>query len=169
MDKYLTLIKNYWASLQDRERQILGWGSLIVAIILFYALIWQPWHRAIAHMEGALPSLRNNLVWIRQQSATLDSHQSNPRGAVKDADQSLLSIVEKTASQNRVRDAIQKLTPVNQDQQVNVVLEKVNFNQWLRWIETLNKDYGVSIQQFTAERDDKKANQAEIRVIFSRN
>jgi len=168
MDNIITSIKKYWQELESRERLMLSWGSLIVGAILFYALIWQPWHRAISHMESVIEPLRTNLVWMRQQSEHLSSGGAVTKSQAKGVNESLLSILEKTAQQYNVRGAIQQLVPAQQGKQVSVVLEEANFNQWVRWIDVLLTQYAVTISQLTAERDDDKPNIAEIRVTFER-
>lgn len=162
-------LKKYWAGLQSRERLILGGGGVIVALILFYVLIWQPWHKSISKMETALPPMRSNLVWMRQQAEMLanDGGQSANQSYVG-ADQSLLSVVEQSASKASVNGAIQQLVPSQNGTEVRVVLDGVNFNQWVRWIDDLFKRYGVNIKQVTAERDEDKPNIAEVRVTFTR-
>lgn len=163
------LISNYWKGLQTRERLVLGWGGFFVSIILFYALIWQPWHKAIEHMEGSLPALRENLVWMRQQSELLQKSGATSAGsAVRGQGQSLLSVIEQTAKANAVRAAIQQMAPGQSGREVRVVLEEVNFNQWVKWVDVLFRHYGVSIKQVTAEREDDEVNLAEIRMTFER-
>lgn len=169
MNNLITTIKRYWEDLQARERQMLLWGSLVVGAILFYAIIWQPWHKAITHMETAIEPLRTNLVWMRQQSDNLKNGGVVTKSVNKGVNDSLLSIVEKTAQQYKVRSAIQQLVPAQQGKQVSVILEQANFNQWVRWVDVLLAEYSVTISQLTAERDDKKPNIAEIRVTFERN
>lgn len=163
-------LKKYWLGLQSRERIILGWGGLVVALILLYALLFQPWHKALNHMESALPGLRTNLTWMRQQSDAIQASGGAVRSAaLKGADQSLLSLVEQTARKARLKQAIQQMTPASGGSEVRVVLEEANFNQWLRWIDDLYKQYGVDIKQVSAERDEDRPNIAEIRVTFLRN
>lgn len=162
-------IKNYWNGLQARERLILIFGGLIVSMILLYALLFQPWHKALSHMETALPGLRANLVWMRQQSVALKSgsvKQSAPK--LQGQGQSLLSVVEQTAKRVKISNSIQQMTPAQNDSEVRVVLDGVNFNHWLKWIDDLYKRFGVDVKQVTAERDDDKPNVAEIRVTFVR-
>lgn len=162
-------IKMYWLGLQSRERLILTMGGVVVSGILLFALIFQPWHQSMSKMESALPEMRENLVWIRQQSDALKGGSVSQSAAkLQGQDQSLLSIVEKSSKKAQVSKAIQQMTPAENNSEVRVVLEDVNFNQWLRWIDELYKNYGVDIKQVTAERDDDEPNVAEIRVTFVR-
>ena len=162
-------IKKYWLGLQDRERLILGAGSVIVALILFYALLLQPLYRALSHMQTALPSLRENLVWMRQTDQLLDGGAAKATNVTVDgAGDSLLSVLESTAGRANIRKSIQELVPVRNKDEVRVVLGDVNFNQWLRWIDILYRRNGIDIRQLSAERDDERPNIAEIRVTFYR-
>lgn len=166
-------IINQWQALEQRERLILGWGGLIVGVILFYALVWQPWHNAITSMEEAIQSRRESLVWMRQTSemvkngSVISSQQS-----VKDKSQSLLSVIEKTARISRVNTAIQQMVPgTNQKtnvEQVNVVLEEADFNLWVRWVDDLSRNYAVNVSQLSVENETDQPNVVELRVTFER-
>ncbi len=160
---------DFWSQLESRERMIVSIGSIIVVLILFYALILQPWHRAISHMEQVLPNKRTDLVWMREQAKFLsDGSIKRTTNQVKGGNQSLLSILEQTARQNNVRQSIQQMVPGRNANEVSVVLEQANFNQWVRWIDALFIQYGVNITQLTAEKTDDEPNIADIRVTFDR-
>lgn len=162
-------IKKYWLSLQPRERTVLTVGGVIVSLIMLYTFLFQPWHKALNHMEAALPGLRTNLVWMRQQSEGLQNG-SVKRNApqIRGLNQSLLSVVQQSAKRAKLSQAIQQMSPAQNNNEVRVVLEGANFNNWLKWIDELYKSYGVDIKQVTAERDDDEPNIAEIRVTFTR-
>jgi len=164
----LDTIKNSWNQLEARERLILGWGGVIVALILFYALVWQPWHKSIDSMEGSIQEMRTDLVWVRQHAEILSGGGKQIQRKVKGAEQSVLSIVETTAKKHKVRQSIQQMVPSNNDSQVRVVLEDVDFNNWVKWVDVLSNQYGVNLLDVSAERNDEKPNIAEIRVLFER-
>lgn len=165
----MEIIKNYWAQLEAREKLVLGWGGLLVFLILFYALLLQPLYKAIAYMEGSIQLQRENLVWIRQQSELIKNGGVTKAVAVRGAGQSLMSVVEQTAKSTQVRDAIQQMVPGQNESEVRVVLEGANFNRWVTWIDVLFQQYGVTVEQVSAEREEDKPNVAEIRVTFQRN
>lgn len=163
------IIKLKWAQLEQRERLVLGWGAFIVAAIIFYAFIWQPWHRAIEHMEQALQPRRESLVWMRQQAEIIEKGPArNSAANFKGMSESLLSVIETTARVSKVRESIQQMVPSSNGDEVRVVLEEANFNNWVRWIDVLIKDYGVTVKQLSAERDEDSPNVAEIRITFER-
>jgi len=87
---------------------------------------------------------------------------------IKGADESLLAVIEQTAKAHKLQKSIQQMVPGRSTQEVSVVLEEADFNQWVRWVDALSKQYAVNIKQLSAERDDERANIAEIRVTFER-
>jgi len=162
-----TIVKK-WLELQPRERLIVAWGGLAVFVILSYSLILQPWHAAIEHMQSALPSKRVDLIWMRQQAELLKQGGQVSKSTVKGQGQSLLSVIEQTAKASGVSKSIKQMVPGESNQQVSVVLEEARFSNWLRWVGTLQQQYGVAIKQLTADREDDAPDLAEIRVTFTR-
>ena len=162
-------IKQYWFGLELRERWILGLGALVVSLILFYALVWQPWHKAIDSMNEQLPALRTDLQWMRQQAEVVkNGGVIKAKSNIKGGNESLLSILEKTARASKLDKSIQEITPGQNNQEVRVVLEEASFNQWVSWIDLLYKDYLITVKQVTAERDDDTPDIAEFRGTFER-
>lgn len=166
-------IKNYWFRLEKRERWILGLGSLVVGLILFYALILKPWHRALSEMTDRIPSQRENLVWMRQASEMIKSgNVISTVEAKKDANKSLLSVIEQTARTTKVNNFIQQMVPGKDMrtniEQVNVVLEEADFNLWVRWVDDLSNNYGIDISQLSVESETDEPNIVELRVTFER-
>lgn len=162
-------IKHYWASLEPRERAVLGYGSIIVAIILLYALIWQPWQNSLSFMEASVSNMRTDAIWMEQRAEDMTQGVVGSRKkAAQGAEQSLLSVVEQTANQVGLRSAIQQMVPNQENGDVRVVLESADFNKWVQWVDNLYKNYGVDISQINAEKEDEKPNLAEIRVTFYR-
>ena len=59
------------------------------------------------------------------------------------------------------------MVPTNDDQ-VRVVLDKADFNNWVKWVDELSVRYGINVVQAKADRDDEKPNTAEVRMTFVR-
>lgn len=161
-------IKNYWEQLEPRERLVLSWGSVVVALIIFYSFLWQPWHKAIDEMEESIQTMRADLVWVRQHADILANGGKGLEQKFQGSEQSLLSVIESTAKKGNVRKAIQQMVPSKDSGQVRVVLEDANFNHWVKWIDLLVNKYGVNVLDASVERNDDKANVVEVRMTFVR-
>jgi len=79
----------------------------------------------------------------------------------------VLSVIQTTAKKGSVDKAIKQMVP-NNESEVRVVLEDVDFNKWLRWVDELSLTYGVNVLQVKADRVEKKPNLAEVRLTFTR-
>ncbi|MEM7357801.1 MAG: type II secretion system protein M [Pseudomonadota bacterium] len=168
----MTIVNNArqaWQNLQKREQLVLAGGAVAIVLIVAYAFVWQPWQAALHHMETVLPNKRVELVWMRQQAAAIQQGGARQVRQVRGANQSLMAVIEQTARAGGIKDAIQQMVPRQNNQEVSVVLEGASFNQWVRWVDTLQQQYAVSIKQLTADREPEKPDTAEIRVTFMRN
>jgi general secretion pathway protein M len=162
-------LSKYWQGLQPRERWMLGGGGVFCIALIAHQLVWQPWQNAIDYMEEALIGHRVNLVWMQQYAEQIETgNVSSQVRAIRGRDQSLMSIIEQSAKTAGVRESIQQLMPRENNTQVSVVLEEASFNKWVAWVDILQNQYGVTITQLNAEREDKP-DQAEIRVTFTRD
>jgi len=164
---------NQWRQLQTREQWIVGIGSVIVGLIFFYVLILHPWHRAINNMTGYVQTKRIDLTFMRQQAEIINNGEVvDVKKQVKASGQSLLSVIEQTARSNKLSKAIQQMAPSSNVpegvEQVSVVLEEAEFNQWVKWVDVLYKDYAVNIKQVSAESETDEPNIVGIRVTFER-
>lgn len=164
-------LKQYWYKLNQRERYIVSGGLLIALLLIFYVLLWQPWHKAIDSMSENLPAKRQNLVWMEQQAELLQGSGglSKTPGSKKGAGQSLLSIIEKTGKLAALSKSIQQMSPGETEQEVRLVLSQVDFNAWVRWTSILADQYGIEIKELSAQRQLKDApNRADIRMTLVR-
>ena len=124
-------------------------------------------------MEEALQERRTSLVWMQEQSKLVQNGSLGQSIQVfEGVNQSLLSVVEQSARANEVTQFIQQMTPSSSAQggneQVDVVLDEANFSQWVRWVDSLYRDYGVNIKQLSADNDSGEPNIVELRVTFER-
>lgn len=170
MSEQLQVIKKWWGQLQPRERSVLLLGSIVVPLILAYLFIFEPWQAAMQHMSRVVPIKRSELAWMREQAEVMRpvNGSSKPRTNFIGKNQSLMSVLQKTANQQGLQKSIKQITPRPENDSVSVLMEDVSFNGWVRWITGLEKKYGVNVVQLSAERDDDKPDIAEIRVRFER-
>ena len=162
-------VEKFWHDLQPREKWLVGGGAVFCITLLFHQLLWKPWQDSLDFMEEALVGHRTNLAWMQQQAEQLKNGGALPEArGTQGRNQSLMSIIEQSARAAGVRESIQQLMPRENNTQVSVVLEGASFNKWVTWIDMLQNQYGVTISQLNAEREDKP-DVAEIRVTFARD
>lgn len=162
-------VKVWWSNLEQRERGMLVGGALLVCILLFYQLIWFPWHRAIHNMQNSLQWHRENLVWMRQQSELIGQYDwVSGKAPAQNKNESLMAVLGSTAKTSGVRASIKKMTPSADEEQVSIVFDEVSFNRWAKWASQLQAKDGVQIKELSADRLSEKPDLADIRVTFAR-
>lgn len=166
--KLKTVISNWWKQLKTREKLVLTVGGFFAGLLIFFMFIFSPWKAAIDHMAKELVTKRSELSWMRRQSRVMDKISDPSSTSFIGQNQSLMSVIQQTASQQKLQKSIKQITPRPENNSVSVLMEEVSFNGWARWVTDLEKRYGVSVVQLSAERDEKKLDIADIRVQFKR-
>lgn len=151
-----------WQTLEQRERLTLMIGSIFVLIIIVYSFIWAPMQQSIHKHHDLLPAKRADLVWMQQQA---ENYKSNKQ-ITKVSDKPLLTIIEETAQQAGLREQIQQMSPGDNPNEVKVSLSETSFDDWIKWVDSLNKQYGVSVTAASIQREEEK--RVDIRVSFGR-
>ena len=159
-------LKSAWKALSGREQWMIGGVGAVAASILFYALVLTPLWNANDTMQQNIQGLRTDLVWLREQVD--EGHaKSSAVDVAQDRDQALAVVIERTARAFGLDSAIVQLTPSDNEDQVQVVLETADFSRWLRWVSNLDERYGVRLENATIERLDDP-DTADARLLFVR-
>ena len=159
-------LKAAWKALSARERWMLSSAAIVVICTLFYVLLLAPLLNANDTMLRNIQGLRSDLVWLREQ-VDAGVERSTTGEVVQDRDQTLTTVIERTARAFGLDSTIVQLTPSDNEDQVQVVLETADFSRWLRWVSNLDERYGVRLENATIERLDDP-DTADARLLFVR-
>ncbi|MDH3695547.1 MAG: type II secretion system protein M [Gammaproteobacteria bacterium] len=155
----------YWRSLSGREQFTLGLGGIAVIAIIFYVMVWEPWHKELTRLRAQVPQKIETLAWMKQQLKTVQVlRKRQPGGGVTGQSIPLLTIIEQTANKAAMRKSIRRMQPTEEDG-VQVWLDELYFDSWLKWIDLLQKR-GIDVDSVTVSR--AKTNTVSIRATFAR-
>lgn len=115
------------------------------------------------YRQNKLPESTQNLAWVKQalSAVNVDLLRNQP----EKIQGPLLTVLEQTAESAEVRTAIGRVQP-GQEQTVRVWLTKVNFDNWLNWLELL-KAQGVVVQSAAVIK--KGPGIVDIKMTMGRN
>lgn len=138
------------------RRDQLAVQLLAVAVVgfLIYALVWRPVADYADAAEAAAEQEKAALVWMKENEAkarSIASTISSGPSAGLPQGQSLISVVGNSARNFDLE--LQRFEPRGEDQ-VNVWLDKVEFNQMMLWLETLREQSGIVVSQINVDRTD---------------
>lgn len=142
----MNALRQYWEQLQARERRILSFGGGAAAVLLLYALVWDPFTARIAQLENSVGAQRATLAWMQQAAVEARSL----RGSTGSGGRSLLALSDETAKAHDLGAAVKRVQPDGQHT-VRVWLEGAAFDDLLRWLDTLSGRHGLRIAALNVE------------------
>jgi len=159
---------NAWFNgLQDRERYLVVGGSIALALLLIYMLLWEPAASGLGKLEKSVAAQRNQWVWMNDASVEVQQLQKNSAsGATENLNMSLIRAVESSAGKTGLRSSVTRMEPQGAGK-ITVELKQASFDQLMAWIGLLQRDFGASVQQFSASKTDATG-LVDARFILSR-
>lgn len=144
----MSQMRNYWDSLQPRERLILAMASLFIVIILLYLLLIEPALNERDKLEGRIANQQEDLLWMKDAATQLKG-VSGRLGQKRVGGQSLLSYVDRSAKEHALGAAIKRIQP--EGNKVRIRFEKVAFDRMTNWLAQIELA-GYSIDGVVIER-----------------
>ena len=141
-------IKEWWDNISEREQQLTFISLVVVFIAIIYFLIWQPIATNLAESQQKLQSSQQTLHWVESNANKLVAAGvgSNKTTARK---QNLSQLISSTAKRNKI--VISRIQ--NRNGSVDIWINQVEFNQFLKWITALQNQYQVQVNSADLNQD----------------
>ena len=153
--------KLWFEQLQTRERQLVMAGLIVFGVFLPYQLIWSPLIDRAERLEQQVSKQTKQLQWMHTSTQEIKQLQGS---AVVKSSGSLLSQVEQTASQSKLRKSIRKIQPEG-ERGVRIWMDNAGFDDVLLWLERLQKQHGIEVEDFSVERQPESG-RANVRLLL---
>jgi len=132
-------MKNWWQQLNIREQKLVGSMSVVIAIFMFYSVIWQPLNNNLLKTQKKLDRQQALLIWVDENTARYI--KTNKTGKTSSS-ASLTSIVNRTANRNQI--SIARMQP--QSRNLQVWIDEVVFTDLLQWLALLSNQEGLQVK-----------------------
>ncbi|MEN8131500.1 MAG: type II secretion system protein M [Pseudomonadota bacterium] len=148
-------MKSWWLSLQPRERLTLASAAVFIVLALMYLLAVEPFVKQRANMTQRIQAKQQELIWMQQASQQVKQLRAPSPGTKRvSGNRSLLSVVDSSARRQNIRKPIQRIEPEGNNG-VRLWIQNANFDILVRWLGSLNTEYGVEVVRATISRTDK--------------
>lgn len=127
-------LQSWWQSLQKREQQLVLGAAVTLIIAGFYWLLWQPLHQSNQTQQQQLQLVTQQLLQVRSFPVAT---------AAPKIQGSLTDIISTSARTHKVQ--VSRMQP--QNEQMQVMLNDISFDQLLTWLYELQYQHNVSIVQ----------------------
>lgn len=138
---YAQFRRRYWM-MAGHERMLVNALAASVVAMLAFLVIINPALQKRAQAELELNAKRSVLQWVKdnEQRATQAGHLTT--GQAPKSGQALMALVTSSSSQMGV--ALKRYEPEGDDK-LRVWLEDQSFNKTMRWLDTLQKQHGMTV------------------------
>ncbi len=143
MNEYLIIAKEWWHNLQTRERLYLICGSSIVAVMLFWGMIWDPLVKGIDKYETTIARDQDDLIWMQKAAQQIQSSQGAQPNR-RHSNQSLLALLEERISSLGLKPSLQRMNPDGVNQ-IKFWINAGSFDQLVKLFGELEQQYGVTV------------------------
>ena len=142
-------LRNWLQQFELRERRAIVMGAVIVLVAGLYLFVFEPVYVSHQVLQQRVAAKRELLGWMQQRSSLL--RQSRPNLSLAASNDSLLANVDNAARAAGLGDAIRRVEQDGENR-VRISLESAAFDNMVRWLGDLERNYGVKPVQARIDR-----------------
>jgi general secretion pathway protein M len=141
-------LRNWYASLQQREQRVVAFGAIVLGLIILIGGIIMPLQSAVSRAVKGAETRREDLAWMR-----VNAPEVSALGAQLPADtgEAPVVVVDRVAREAGLATALRGTQP-NTTGGVRVQLEAAPFDTMVAWLDSLDRRYGLAIESITVDR-----------------
>jgi len=164
INTYLQQFMAYWAQLRPRERIGLIAGGVVLGLTLFYLMLWEPVFNEAERLEHNIEQQRELVSWLQVNAQEAKRLQASGGGGKLNG--SLLGTIDSTAKRSKLGEAMKRVEP-DGSTRVRVWMEGAPFDDMVRWLDQLQRTYGIQISSAVIDRVEGGSGQVNARFVFS--
>lgn len=155
-------MKQYWQSLNDRERLMLGMASATLIIYLFYMFLFAPLNTAVDEKTERYVSKLQTLQWM--EAARKNFKQGPVKSQISNSQ--LLSLMAQQLKEKELKSFNYQLEQTGSGE-IQLSFDEVPVRLLLSWLRNIDKHYQIEVKQMNLEKKDKPGIAKVLLVINS--
>lgn len=159
----MDLVKNF----SKKEKYYLIIFIVVVIFFIFYKFIFLPLDNKNKDLKFNIDNNIELLSWIKGRESTITLLRNAPQISSKNKNMSILTAVTETMSLNKIdkiKHDVSQIDPTS----VNISFAAAPFDDIMKWITQLRKDYGITVKDLNALRDPIKPGVVKISFTLQR-
>ena len=163
----LQQLKQWYRALPAREQWMVLGTSALIAITLFYLLIWEPLHLGLEQEQQKQQSQKEIMLWMQQAASEVQSLRRAGGGkTIRDRNKPTTLVIEQALNNAGLKPSVKKIESSGSNG-ARVILSEASFNQIVVWLNTLSTHNGIQVVSANMERSDKPG-RVDARLTFDR-
>ena len=136
-------MRDWFESLESREQLFVGLGAVVVAIALFWGLVWLPLDKGHRELEQRVSTWERSLAELRPLAAMPRPQDGSRNVPAAAGAQSPVVIVDSTLRSHGLGQPKRSQPTPNG---IRVEFENVAFDKLVVWLGDLSNRYGMEVQ-----------------------
>ena len=137
-------MKDWFESLDARERLFVSAGSIVVVIALFYVLVWLPLDNGQKDLAADIVTWERSLAELRPLKTLQASAGTTPRTSVSGQQQTPVVIVDRSLRARGLDRSLKRSQPTTSNG-IRVEFENVAFDDLVLWLGDLGNQYAMQV------------------------
>ena len=160
-------MKQFTAQLSRREKQLLMYGGLLVLVVLLWLLVYRPVTEYLSQQAALKTQLQQQLSSMQQAATGLTGQVSQDTRELP-AGQTFSAWIDGQLKQLGMQQAVKRSEPID-DKTVTLWLESVPFDPWADWLQRINQQYGVVVEQVDVSITDRSLGLVTLRMRITKS
>ena len=136
-------MKDWFASLDDREQKFVMIAAIIVILAVMYLAIWMPLSNGQKRVSAGVDSWQNSLDMLQPLKGRVNSG-GNSAVSPQNLNQPLVVVVDSTLRVRDLNSALKRSQPTGNN--IRVEFENVAFDDLMIWLGDLSNQYALHVQ-----------------------
>ena len=150
--KFAHAALNFWGTRTGKERTMLCAAGVTVLAALAYVTLLEPALAASRQLSATLPRLRAQAEDMRQQQKEIVALRKKVAAATQQTD--LKALLQSSAARTSFANAVERTDSLSGDRALWLGAP-VLFDDWLGWIENLQREFGIRLEGSKITATDK--------------
>jgi len=138
-------MKDWFESLESRERQFVGLGALIVVVALIYGFIWAPLDKNHDSVATRVDDWQRSLAELRPLKGLSQSSNQGTGSTSTTSQQAPIIVVDQTLRSRGLEQFRRRSQPTSSNG-VRVEFENVAFDDLVLWLGDLSDQHAMHVQ-----------------------
>ncbi|MCC5864726.1 MAG: type II secretion system protein M [Wenzhouxiangella sp.] len=160
-------MKEWWQSLEARQRTILAGAGLIMLGLALFLWIWEPLAESRQAERERIAQQQALLDWLTALTPVARELRLSQTRSSDLGGRSLLGLADQTARAAGLAGALSRIEPAG-DGQVRVWLDGAEFVATIGWLQRLSVEYPIEVSQLAIDRG-QRSGQVNVRVTLTTN
>ncbi len=158
-------MKDWFESLEIRERWFVAVGAFVVAVALMYGMVWAPLDAKHAVLKGDVDNWQRSLAELRPLRSAISTGNQPQSNSNASAQLSPIIIVDQTL-RSRGLDRYRQRSQPTANNGIRVEFENVAFDELVLWLGDLSDQYAMHVQAGSFNRTSQ-ASQGRINATIT--